>query len=210
MDYSTLPNDPDHPADSSPWQSSPQPTSRQSFTSPRDQAPASPTPGQSPRQSPRQSPYNTYDQRRSQEDGSDQEVAASRSGGYGGAEENPRYAPAAAENGSSSNHSERYQGPPSTEQGYGGQQYQQQQRPVGPHRYHSAGRPNQRQNIPQYKLQAKITGLERTGRKDPILRFDVHVGMELSDLTILFLTMDTDKSSKIPHYSISRRTKDTF
>lgn len=29
---------------------------------------------------------------------------------------------------------------------------------------------------PQYKLQAKITGLERTGRKDPILRFDVHVG----------------------------------
>jgi hypothetical protein len=27
----------------------------------------------------------------------------------------------------------------------------------------------------QYKLQAKITGLERTGRKDPILRFDVHV-----------------------------------
>lgn len=29
---------------------------------------------------------------------------------------------------------------------------------------------------PQYKMQAKITGLERTGRKDPILRFDVHVG----------------------------------
>lgn len=28
---------------------------------------------------------------------------------------------------------------------------------------------------PQYKLQAKITGLERTGKKDPILRFDVHV-----------------------------------
>lgn len=28
---------------------------------------------------------------------------------------------------------------------------------------------------PVFKLQAKITGLERTGRKDPILRFDVHV-----------------------------------
>lgn len=28
---------------------------------------------------------------------------------------------------------------------------------------------------PQFKLQAKISGLERTGRKDPILRFDVHV-----------------------------------
>lgn len=29
---------------------------------------------------------------------------------------------------------------------------------------------------PQEKLQAKITGLERAARKDPILRFDVHVG----------------------------------
>lgn len=28
---------------------------------------------------------------------------------------------------------------------------------------------------PQLRLQAKITGLERTGKKDPILRFDVHV-----------------------------------
>ncbi|KAI0457539.1 hypothetical protein F5B21DRAFT_82212 [Xylaria acuta] len=30
---------------------------------------------------------------------------------------------------------------------------------------------------PQYKLQAKITGLERTGKKDPILRFDVHTNI---------------------------------
>ncbi|AEO60583.1 hypothetical protein MYCTH_2309915 [Thermothelomyces thermophilus ATCC 42464] len=30
---------------------------------------------------------------------------------------------------------------------------------------------------PQFKLQAKITGLERTGRKDPILRFDVHTNL---------------------------------
>lgn len=42
------------------------------------------------------------------------------------------------------------------------QQAQQAQRPKGP----------------QYKLQAKITGLERTGRKDPILRFDVHVSLK--------------------------------
>lgn len=28
---------------------------------------------------------------------------------------------------------------------------------------------------PVYKLQARVTALERTGRKDPILRFDVHV-----------------------------------
>ncbi|KAI1850122.1 hypothetical protein JX265_003493 [Neoarthrinium moseri] len=36
-----------------------------------------------------------------------------------------------------------------------------------------ARRPTQ----PQWKLQAKITGLERTGRKDPILRFDVHTNI---------------------------------
>ncbi|EGY13866.1 hypothetical protein VD0002_g8269 [Verticillium dahliae] len=34
-------------------------------------------------------------------------------------------------------------------------------------------RPPQPQQ-PQYKLIAKITGLERTGKKDPLLRFDVH------------------------------------
>lgn len=33
----------------------------------------------------------------------------------------------------------------------------------------------QQKPLVQYKLLAKITGLERTGRKDPILRFDVHV-----------------------------------
>lgn len=35
---------------------------------------------------------------------------------------------------------------------------------------------------PQYKLQAKITGLERAARKDPILRFDVHVSPDYSSL----------------------------
>jgi len=51
------------------------------------------------------------------------------------------------------------------------QQQQAQQRP-GAARYHSA---RQHRQVPQYKLQAKITALERTGRKDPVLRFDVYV-----------------------------------
>ncbi|KAK5129120.1 hypothetical protein LTR08_003888 [Meristemomyces frigidus] len=69
------------------------------------------------------------------------------------------------------------------------QQQQQQQRmsPEDNRRPHSARyhnipsqhqqpRPQQpQQHTPQYKLQAKITGLERTGKKDPILRFDVYV-----------------------------------
>jgi hypothetical protein len=50
----------------------------------------------------------------------------------------------------------------------------QQHRPE-PQRYHHTGRRAQDPQGQQYKLQAKITGLERTGRKDPILRFDVHV-----------------------------------
>ena len=41
-------------------------------------------------------------------------------------------------------------------------------------RYHNVAQ-TQRQHAPQYKLQAKITGLERTGKKDSILRFDVYV-----------------------------------
>ena len=54
-----------------------------------------------------------------------------------------------------------------------GQQYsgQPQQRP-GAARYHNA---RQSRPVPQYKLQAKVTALERTGRKDPVIRFDVYV-----------------------------------
>ncbi|TDZ53141.1 Vacuolar protein sorting-associated protein 17 [Colletotrichum trifolii] len=36
---------------------------------------------------------------------------------------------------------------------------------------------NRKPQQPQFRLQAKITGLERTGKKDPILRFDVHTNL---------------------------------
>lgn len=39
-------------------------------------------------------------------------------------------------------------------------------------RYHN---PKPQRSVPQYKLQAKVTALERQGRKDPVIRFDVHV-----------------------------------
>ena len=51
--------------------------------------------------------------------------------------------------------------------------------PAHRQRYHISARTNQRRSVPQYKLQAKISGLERTGRKDPILRFDVVVSHHL-------------------------------
>lgn len=70
------------------------------------------------------------------------------------------------------------------QQGQQQQQYQgngeENRRPHSAARYHGAPPHHQppqqqRQPAPQYKLQAKITGLERTGKKDAILRFDVYV-----------------------------------
>jgi hypothetical protein len=56
---------------------------------------------------------------------------------------------------------------PRSPQPYPGQQPGQQ-----PQRYHGT-RPQRQQQ--HYKLQAKVTGLERNSKKDPILRFDVYV-----------------------------------
>lgn len=55
------------------------------------------------------------------------------------------------------------------------EQPQQQQSYGQGHQAHEQQDQQQRPRPPQCKLQAKITGLERTGRKDPILRFDVYV-----------------------------------
>lgn len=120
--------------------------------------------------------------RPSQDESSDEGTMVARGSTYAPTEDSEQ-SQAATENESSPDLSTRLQSPPLTEGEFQGQQqqylhqqrqqsYQQQQRPS---RYQGGTRP--RQNIPQYKLQAKITGLERTGRKDPILRFDVHVSM---------------------------------
>lgn len=67
---------------------------------------------------------------------------------------------------------------------------------------------------PVDKLQAKITGLERAARKDPILRFDVHVGHTAFLLVSLSLSqysrMNTDQYFKVPNNSVSRRETLTF
>lgn len=46
-----------------------------------------------------------------------------------------------------------------------------------PARYHPGAKQYSKQSHPVYKIQAKITGLERTGKKDLILRFDVHTNI---------------------------------
>lgn len=55
------------------------------------------------------------------------------------------------------------------------QSHPEQPRSQLPARYQTGPRQNARQPTPTYKIQGKITGLERTGKKDPILRFDIHV-----------------------------------
>lgn len=89
------------------------------------------------------------------------------------------------------------------------QQGDQQQRGPGEEnrrpasaRYHNVPQ-QQRQHMPQYKLQAKITGLERTGKKDPILRFDVHVCYIVSaHLMTPGTDHPLDQSAKVQNHSI--------
>lgn len=90
---------------------------------------------------------------------------------------------------------------------------EENRRPHSAARYHGAPahQPHQRQPMPQYKLQAKITGLERTGKKDPILRFDVYVCPSIRrDLLKISTNCLSDQSAEIPNYSIPRHQTYSF
>ena len=172
MDYSSLPNDPDHPVGSSPWQSSPQPTSRPSFTgSETGSLPSSPLVRHTHYNA---NPSHTIEGGSSDQDNLDEQNAAET--------RHSSTSKASQINGNAQVSHDDMQSPPLTHQPPQpqSQQYsrepQSQQQRSGPNRYHGGANRNvTRQNLPQYKLQAKITSLERTGRKDPVLRFDVHV-----------------------------------
>ena len=180
MDYASLPNDPDHPAGGDPWQSSPQPT-RTNFPTPEAESePSSPLAKHTP-----STPEPDQQQYREESDNETEILSPSLP------EEpfppHPNGATRAPTRTVTSSVPDiRFQGPPLTEEELRQQQlhqqrqqerYQQalhaQQHQRGPGRYHQGARVGQRP--PQYKLQAKITGLERTGKKDPAIRFDVHV-----------------------------------
>tara|TARA_R110002003_G_scaffold116_28_gene10310 strand:- start:6363 stop:6956 length:594 start_codon:yes stop_codon:yes gene_type:complete len=152
MDYSA--HDSDIPGGGDPWASSPK-HNRQSFGQPpTSDIPSSPLP-------PQASPYGQ---------GSEQY-------GYMGDHDTQNRPNTASSNG---DHSQQSQGPghdadaPQPQQPQQPQQAQQQAPAHGqqPQRYHGT-RPQRQQQ--HYKLQAKVTGLERNGKKDPILRFDVYV-----------------------------------
>ncbi|KAN0106116.1 vacuolar protein sorting-associated protein Vps17 [Hyaloscypha variabilis] len=167
MDYSASIHE-DHPAGTSPWGSSPVASPQHPRTSSfgaHGDVPPSPTPYAS----------NQSNSGFSQDDtlggGSYQEPGSSV--GEGSVTESDGQRPDTADSiRSQPEHQQAYPGqaPPQS-------QYQAQAHRGEPQRYHQPNRQAQQPQAPQYKLQAKITGLERTGRKDPILRFDVHTNL---------------------------------
>ncbi|KAF2015273.1 vacuolar protein sorting-associated protein Vps17 [Aaosphaeria arxii CBS 175.79] len=154
MDYSSLPHDPEHPGGADPWASSPQ-HNRSTFSPPStSDIPSSPLP---PQASPYGQDSDTYGFL-GEQDSQDQANSSSANGEQAHPPHNvPQDEP-------NSPHQQQ-----ATAQGHQGQQRHEQ-----PQRYHGQRQQHQR---PQYKLQAKVTGLERTGRKDPILRFDVYTNL---------------------------------
>lgn len=152
MDYSTVSSDTDALHGQSPWGSS-SPRADRSFASPSE-TPASPTPirGHSYTQSGDSSPETSFAANASEVSDSTTLIdpVAHQPSLY--QQDTPQQAPTPAQETQTST------------QG-------QQQRPPAA-RYHST---KQQRPVPQYKLQAKVTALERQGRKDPIIRFDVHV-----------------------------------
>ena len=183
MDYSHLPNDPDHPAGTSPWQTSPGPN-RTTFPSDAESAPSSPNaPKQAPSTSeppePREEQSENYSEPPTPTPSAPEDPLPPQTNGTGNGY--PRAI-------SQSVPDIRFQPPPMTEEELRQEQIRQQraqeryqqalhaqqhQRGPGPNRYHGT-KPGQRQP-PAYKLQAKIISLERLGKKDPAIHFDVHV-----------------------------------
>lgn len=147
MDYSAISSDPDHPADASPW-GSPRPDRTTFPTSGTSDIPSSPLPGQA-------------------------QSAEGLEGGHDGEPQSPDLSAQlqSAQLGDPDYPEE--QPPFATQQSPNADQHQSQSAA----RYQTGLRQqNARPSAPVYKIQGKITGLERTGKKDPILRFDVHVG----------------------------------
>lgn len=184
MDYSNLPNDPDHPTGADPWQSSPQASKTTFNPSESRDVPASPTAKQKPTNAEPEQEGDGDESHDGSGSSQTQEEQPQRNGAW-------RNAQSDMSSSQDTRPNIRFQDQPLTEeelrqkQAYEQRQqerYQQtlhaQQHQRAPGRYHGAGR--QAQRPPQYKLQAKITGLERMGKKDPAIRFDVHVRCELT------------------------------
>ena len=198
MDYSSVPGE-EHLQGSSPWGSASPRASRTTF---HQAAPDSPesvaTAPDSPSAVPRHASH-----RQNHEDnlrGSGPVGDPSLSDPTAGEQTQPGDGPEA-----STQNSERAQlGEPEQQPGLDSTQSSQippNQQPPRPGQTRNQNARQQRP-VPQYKLQAKITALERSGRKDPVLRFDVYVrGCPMLQNSA---DCELDKSSQISYHTISR------
>ncbi|AEO70875.1 uncharacterized protein THITE_2122709 [Thermothielavioides terrestris NRRL 8126] len=184
MDYSSSIHDPDHPAEASPWGNSPSSSPRHNRTS---YGPLAGEPPASPFRYPvsnnglnDEGGFGASDTeyRRPDTASTVSQATEPASGEPAPVEPYPEQQGFAGEQGPLSpqpesqpqpHHDEQHQQAPKPAPGQAqrSQEQQQQQRQQQP----------RKPPPPQFKLQAKITGLERTGRKDPILRFDVHTNL---------------------------------
>jgi hypothetical protein len=166
MDYSASVHDADHPTGASPWGNSPAPSPqahRTTFGAVASEPPASPHRFAS------DVPSNGF-------------AAGHEEGGFGPSDHGfgrPNTGSTTSEGDTQTPAAEPASGPASP-----GAQHENVSplQPSDPNRLSgdtaraSQEQPQARKPTQQmYKLQAKITGLERAARKDPILRFDVHV-----------------------------------
>jgi hypothetical protein len=155
MDYSA--NESDFPGGSDPWASSPQ-HNRTSFGQPpTSDIPSSPLP-------PQASPYGHDSEQYGYMDNHHQPNRPSTASDDGDAPQ-----PQAPQQQQQDQQQQQQQ-----QQQHQQHQQQQQQQPQQPQRYHTT-RPQRQQQ--HYKLQAKVTGLERNGKKDPVVRFDVYTNL---------------------------------
>ncbi|KAK2616378.1 Vacuolar protein sorting-associated protein 17 [Conoideocrella luteorostrata] len=153
MDYSASINEADDPA-ASPWDNSPSTSPRQTrndFAGITGEPPSSPFP---------YSPQTAGLEHHGSQDGFQRPgTATTESGTEGGDnEQSPTQGSSVADSATEPH--------PQTAAGSNRQAEQVQQQHYPPPQSRS-----------QFKLQAKITGLERTGKKDPVLRFDVHTNL---------------------------------
>ena len=157
MDYAALPQDPDHPTGSSPWATSPKLSRDYSASANNDV----PTNGAIISQSPTvhaQAPADFSDRPPTSD--------TSNPTQNGDSHQSPYYQQQEAHGQAADQPHQSQQSQYASATGNEGRRQEAQ-------RYHSA-RPQHKSHT-QYKLQCKITALERTGKKDPILRFDAYV-----------------------------------
>lgn len=160
MDYSSIHENDDPQAGSSPWASSPQ--QDRNFSRNSTEGPPSPVEARlgpsavdssSPRQEYRQSPT---------------------------AQQQPQYE--SRNETSTLPYRDQGQRPPQpVANGQQGTNHQQQS--ADGHQRHMYGQQQRQQRPrPKYTMIAKLNGMERAGRKDPMFRFDVHVRVEINKI----------------------------